>query len=49
MLTLVERQASRPVRESLIAIEDRNELTPVQRVAAERLLAAIRAGNIVVL
>jgi hypothetical protein len=49
MLTLVERQASLPIRESLIAIEDRNELTPAQRVARERLLAAIRAGNIVVL
>src|ERR1022692_4060875 len=49
MLTLVERQASRPIREGLIASEDRNELTPAQRVATERLLAAIRAGNIVVL
>jgi len=49
MLTLVERRPSRPVRESLIAIEDRNALTPVQRVAADRLLAAIRAGNITVL
>jgi transitional endoplasmic reticulum ATPase len=49
MLTLVERQASRPVRESLVVIEDRSELTPAQRVAADRLLAAIRAGNIVVL
>ena len=49
MLTLVERQASRPIREGLIASEDRNELTPAQRVATERLLAVIRAGNIVVL
>jgi ATP-dependent 26S proteasome regulatory subunit len=49
MLTLVERQASQPVRDSLIGIEDRNELTPAQRVAAERLLAAIRACNIVAL
>lgn len=49
MLTLVERQASRPVRESLNAIEDRNELTPAQRVAARGLLAAIRAGQIAVL
>jgi len=49
MLTLVERQASRPVREGLIVIEERNELTPAQRVAAERVLAAIRAGNVVVL
>ena len=49
MLTLVERQASRPIRESPIAVEDRDGLTPAQRVAAERLLAAIRAGNIVVL
>jgi SpoVK/Ycf46/Vps4 family AAA+-type ATPase len=49
MLTVVERQASRPVRESLVAVEDRNELTPVQRVAAERSLAAIRAGHIAVL
>jgi AAA+ superfamily predicted ATPase len=49
MLTLVERQAARPVRECPIAIEDRNALTPAQKVAAERLLAAVRAGNIVVL
>ena len=49
MLTLVERQASRPVRGSLITIEQRNELTPAQRVASDRLLAAVRAGNIAVL
>src|ERR1039457_6906962 len=49
MLTLVERQASRPIREGLIASEDLNELTPAQRGATERLLAVIRAGNIVVL
>jgi len=49
MLTLVEPQASRPVRESLIAIEDRSELTPAQRVAAEQLLAAIHAGHVAVL
>lgn len=49
MLTLVERQASRQVSERLVAAENRNVLTPVQRVARERLLAAIGAGNIVVL
>lgn len=49
MLTLVERQAPRPIRAGLIAIEDRNVLTPAQRAATDRVFAAIRAGNIVVL
>jgi len=49
MLTLVERQASRPIRESPIAIEYRNELSPAQRAATERVFSAVRTGNIVVL
>jgi hypothetical protein len=48
MLSLVERQAYQPVRESP-ANEDGNELTPAHRVAAERVLASGRAANIVVL
>ncbi len=49
MLTLVERQASRALRESPIVITNRIELTPAQRVATERILAGLRAAGIVVL
>ena len=49
MLTLVERQASRSLREIPVPITNRIELTPVQRLAVERALAGIQAGGLVVL
>ena len=49
MLTLVERQASRAIREIPAPITNRIELSPAQRLASGYLLEAIHAGGMAVL
>src|SRR5579862_2261102 len=49
MLTLVERRASRALRENPVVITNRIELTPAQSLAAGRILAGLRASGLVLL
>jgi len=49
MLTLFGRDAPRQVRACPIVITDRIELSPAQRSAADRVLAAIHSASVVVL